>query len=689
MVTSLHKARAGTQRLALAVVATAVHAWAGAHAMPAAAPDSTPPEKITPDSGSDELAVLPLEQLLELQVVTSVSRFAQAIADAPSAVVVLTAQDIRDHGWRTLGDALASLPGLYVTNDRNYSYLGARGFLRPGDYDSRFLLLVDGVRTNDAVYDQALIGTDGLLDMDLVQRIEFVPGPGSAVYGANALFGVINVITRTGSSLAGTQAAVSAASFGERRARITRGWHSQNGADVLLSASAYTRRGEDLYFADYDDPTQPGQNRGVARGLDYDRSHSVFVKAALGGWTVSAAYVSRTKGIPTGSFGAVFNLPNYTRDTQGYARASYAGQLTRDLSLSAQGYWGRADYFGLGAYAGDDGVARQSGDGDHAAWYGANTLLTWSGWSGQKLVAGIDVQRNRRRDQFNYDVPYRILLDDRRKDSRGGVFVEDEVRVAPGWIVNAGVRYDWDSVTGGNVNPRLALIWQATARDTAKLVYGTAYRVPNAYELYYTFPGEAGQLSNPGLKAEHIATRELILEHRYGNPGLARLSLYRYGTRDLVAQETLPSGMLQFLNTARATATGAELSFERQVGSGLRLRSSFAVQHSEDGLGVPLVNSPKRLFKLNAALPILGYRARVAGELQCVSARHTDNAMTGGYCVANATLGSIKLLPHAELSFSVYNAFNTRYADPAGPAFVQEALERQSRTVAARLAGGF
>ena len=129
--------------------------------------------QVSLDSDSKELAVLPLEQLVELQV-TSVSRFSQTIADAPSAVVVLTAQDIRDFGWRTLADALASLPGLYVTNDRNYSYLGARGFLRPGDYDSRFLLLVDGVRTNDSVYDQASIGTEGMLDMDLVQRIEYL-----------------------------------------------------------------------------------------------------------------------------------------------------------------------------------------------------------------------------------------------------------------------------------------------------------------------------------------------------------------------------------------------------------------------------------------------------------------------------------------------------------------------------------
>jgi len=159
-----------------------------AHAAPGPAGTDAPA-----DGDIRTLSTIPLEDLMQMRVVTAASKFAQPISDAPSSVVVLTAADIRDFGWRTLADALATLPGLYVTNDRNYAYLGARGFLRPGDYNSRFLLLVDGVRVNDAVYDQALIGTEGLLDMDMVKRIEFVPGPGSAVYGSNALFGVINV----------------------------------------------------------------------------------------------------------------------------------------------------------------------------------------------------------------------------------------------------------------------------------------------------------------------------------------------------------------------------------------------------------------------------------------------------------------------------------------------------------------
>ena len=248
------------------------------------------------DGTVDTLSTLPLEELMQMRVVTTASRFSQPISDAPSSAVVLTAADIRDFGWHTLADALATLPGLYVTNDRNYAYVGARGFLRPGDYNSRFLLLVDGVRVNDAVYDQALVGTEGLLDMDMIRRIEFVPGPGSAVYGSNALFGVINVVTRDGSGLSGVQGAFAGGTQGERKARTSYGWHGQNGADLLLSASAFTRTGRDLYFPEFD---APDTNNGAARRMDWDRAQNFLVKASFAGATLSASHSADWSAMPS------------------------------------------------------------------------------------------------------------------------------------------------------------------------------------------------------------------------------------------------------------------------------------------------------------------------------------------------------------------------------------------------------
>ena len=85
------------------------------------------------------------------------------------------------YGYRTLADILRSVRGFYVTNDRNYSYLGVRGFSRPGDYNARILLLVDGHRLNDNIFGAALIGTEFPLDVDLIERVEIIRGPSSSL----------------------------------------------------------------------------------------------------------------------------------------------------------------------------------------------------------------------------------------------------------------------------------------------------------------------------------------------------------------------------------------------------------------------------------------------------------------------------------------------------------------------------
>ncbi|MCS0611688.1 TonB-dependent receptor [Massilia kyonggiensis] len=631
------------------------------------------------------LSTIPLEELMQMRVVTAASKFAQPISDAPSSVVVLTASDIRDFGWRTLADALATLPGLYVTDDRNYTYLGARGFLRPGDYNSRFLLLVDGMRINDAVYDQALIGTEGLIDMDMVKRIEFVPGPGSAVYGSNALFGVINVVTRDGSGLSGVQGAVTVASQGERKARTSYGWHGQNGADLLLSASAFNRTGRDLYYPEFDTPETNG---GIARHLDWDRAQNFLIKGSYGGVTLSASHVARTKGIPTASFGAVFNAPDSTRDTQTSIGLAWNRQLAPALALAVQLQSGQADYRGPGWYPDAEGMPRLNIDGAHARWYDASAHATLTNLPGQKIVIGAELGRDAHRDQYNYnDQPYELLLHDHRDATRRAVFVEDEIRLPAGFLVNAGVRYDdRNDPDMHRFSPRVAVVYKATPADTIKLIAGSAFRAANAYEMYYALPEMAGGLlPNPDLRPEKIATRELVLEHVLAGGGHATLSLFRYAVDDLISQQVDPAtGMLVFRNIDHAEARGLEAALDRDFGA-VRLRASYSWQLARGNGGAPLIDSPRHLAKANLTAP-LGWRGgRVGAEVLCSGQRLADQGAAGGYCVANVTLSALRLLPRTELSLSAYNATGKRYADVAGPAFVQTALAREGRTLAAKL----
>ncbi len=113
-----------------------------------------------------DLTELSLEQLLAVEV-SSASKYSQRTGDAPSAVQVINREDIQLHGWRTLTEALLSLPGMYANNDRAYDFLGARGFQAPGDYNTRFLLLIGFEINRTSAQANALTFSSKLLKLAL------------------------------------------------------------------------------------------------------------------------------------------------------------------------------------------------------------------------------------------------------------------------------------------------------------------------------------------------------------------------------------------------------------------------------------------------------------------------------------------------------------------------------------------
>src|ERR1043166_3954738 len=138
-----------------------------------------------------DLTELSLEALgnIDVPTVYAASKVEQKTTEAPSSITIVTADEIKRFGHRTLVDVLQSVQGFNVSYDRNYAFLGARG-VSLGDFNSRVLLLVDGHRVNDNLTDGAFIETAFILDIDLVDRVEIIRGPGSVLYGNNAFFGV-------------------------------------------------------------------------------------------------------------------------------------------------------------------------------------------------------------------------------------------------------------------------------------------------------------------------------------------------------------------------------------------------------------------------------------------------------------------------------------------------------------------
>jgi iron complex outermembrane receptor protein len=192
------------------------------------------------------------------------AKYEQKITEAPSSVTIITAEQINKYGYRQFSQIIDSVPGLFMTNDRNYGYVGFRGFGRPGDYNTRVLLLVDNHRLNDAIYDQAAVGSESPIDVDVIERVEIIRGPASSLYGTNAFFGVINVITKKGRDIKGIELSGETSSYNSNKGRLTIGKKLQNGVEFLLSGNYYGSIGNrSLFYKEFDSPATRRTTRTI------------------------------------------------------------------------------------------------------------------------------------------------------------------------------------------------------------------------------------------------------------------------------------------------------------------------------------------------------------------------------------------------------------------------------------------
>jgi iron complex outermembrane receptor protein len=637
---------------------------------------------------SPDLTELDLEDLMDIEVdvVYSASRFDQKTLEAPSAVSIITAEDIRRFGYRNLAEILRTVRGLYSTYDRNYHYLGVRGFSRPGDYNTRVLLLVDGHRVNSDIYDQATMGTDFLVDVDLIERVEVIRGPGSSLYGTNALFAVINVITRRGRDLDGLESAVETASFDSHKGRLTWGGRLESGLELLISGSLFESRGQDLYYSEFDDAAT---NNGVAVGGDDESYHNILTKVSYGGFHFQGGWISREKGIPTAPWGIMFNdRRNRSWDRQGYLELGYTHTFENGLDVQARLATDRYEYDGDYVFnygTKDDPLPVVNKDEARAESWTAEFLLTRSFGEHHRISGGFAYRDNRSTDQRNFDEE--VYLDDHQSSRDWGLYLQDEIRLGEHIIINAGLRRDHYESFGATTNPRLALILLPFDDTAIKLLYGTAFRRPSAYELYY-HDGYLTQKPNPGLGPESITTWEFIVERKFCQQLLGTASAFSYRIDDIISQVTDPDdGLLVFRNVEAAEARGIELELNGRWDNGWRGRVSFTRQRTEDEeTGLELSNAPRQLGTLGVSIPLLGQKYFAGFEVLHSSGRRTLAGDSSGSSLhANLTLFSRSLWRGLDLAAGLYNLFDEKYSDPGSVEHRQDLILQDGRTFRVQL----
>lgn len=621
-----------------------------------------------------------LEQLLATPVYAA-SKYKQSAAEAPAAVTVLTQGDIRSFGWRTLGEVLGGVRGVFTRNDRTYTYLGVRGLNRPGDYSSRLLLLIDGVRANENVYDSVLVGREFPIDVALIERVEFIPGPGSVIYGPNAVFGVINVITRNAASLRGQSVTFSVDSQRARKVQFSTG-HEFSAGSLLLAASAENRPGSDLVIPEFD----PAGSDGRVHGLDGETDRKLQLRWTSGELNLSAIVSERAKTVPNAPFGLVFGERSVWTDRMSLLGASWQRLAADGSGWSLQTGLGLYHYRDSGRYEPDRLLAHYQNQG---RWWQAELRRTWRLGASQMLLLGADLQRNTRQRNINTvfaaDGPEVTTVS--TDSTRYGFFVTDEITLAPGWKLGLGARLDRQTSRQWLATPRLSLLWQPTPAWVVKALAGEAYREPNFFERA---PAVQGEPWNDSLQRERVRSVELAADWRASDRLRLSASLFDNRVRGLIDQVAAGNGLLAYRNVGAARARGLELEAEVLAAAGWRLRASLARQQVRMDDGSEPSNAPHALFKLHATTPLPGLPVRLGLELQGTGARSTlTGQRLGSRLLANTTLAWDPPGRAWSLSGSVYNLGNRRVSDPAGPEFLADRIGQDGRVLALRLASTF
>ncbi len=635
-----------------------------------------------PDSAAADLAGLSLDQLMNIEVesVYGASRYSQRSLDAPTRVTVLTADDIRDHGYQTLAEALRTVTGLFVSYDRIYEYLGLRGLGHVDDYNARVLVLVDEHRTNDNIFEGALIGTDFALDLQQVDRIEVIRGPSSALYGSNAVLGVVNIVTRQARQARGWSVTTDGGSLGTRGGRLAYGGRFGEHGTLQLSASDFASDGNaSLYFPTFD-PPQPHGN--VAEHLDGDGARRLFANLALGDFRLEGVYGRRRKDVPTATFGTLFDAQGYwTTDTREWLDLGYRHTFANRLELSGRLYCDEYEYEGSYPYdLENNGLVTINRDLDVGTWSGGELIAHRTLFGPDEFVVGGEWRANLRQDQRNWFIGSdTTCYDDHHHSDVWAVYAEDAFDLAPRLRLTAGLRHDAYTAFGGSTHPRVGLIWSLLDRTTCKLIYGSAFRVPTSYEVYLWGSGDA---ANTTLRPETFRTGEAVFESYFAEHYHASASCFVYRGDDFIQEGS--DGAFTNSGDVRGTGVEAEVS-GRWHEAELRLGGAHQAVRFRPG-DARLSNSPADILQASGKLPIVPGRLWASADLHTIGRRLNPlSAEVPGAAIADANLIARRRGSPWQVTLGVRNLFDVKYSDVAGPEVTMTSVPQDGRTFRARL----
>ncbi|MDR7554014.1 MAG: TonB-dependent receptor [Armatimonadota bacterium] len=480
--------------------------------------------------------------VFELPDVVVPGRRPQPRSATPASVSVVTAAELARLGVRTVGEALAYLPEVYVRG------FGGPGALQEisirGTASAHTLVLLDGVPLNSPAQGLAQLQT---IPIDLVERIEVLRGPFSAIYGSGALGGVVNIVTRRAP---GTAARAGVGTQGTAHATLAVGWRRER-ASLRLDA-VHDRSQGFRANSDYAGSTLAGR---LTFDLDAGRTFSLGL-----------SHFAADQGVPGST---AFPSPlarQLTGRTVVDARWRLDGSAARTLRA-----WGLVDdiTFTDAAFA----LTTRT----RATALGLEGQAVWSRTPAHVLTAGWEVQRHAVDMRSSSPFGSSTLLQDAWV---GALYVASDRALGPATLLSTGLRFDLHSVYGSQLNPRLGLVRQLDDRTTLRAAVGRTFRGPSFLLLF--FPG----CSNPALVPERAWAADVGVERTLAPQLVGRVVAWATAATDLIRSGCPP------VNVDRASITGASAELEGRLAPGLAVRAHVTATNGRDATGAPLIRVP-------------------------------------------------------------------------------------------------
>jgi iron complex outermembrane receptor protein len=609
--------------------------------------------------------------------VSTATRVSLSAERSPSTTYVVTSQDIKLYGLRSLGDILSTMPGLYLTRDGYFSYIGIRGLGRSGDFNSRLLFLIDGTRANENISDAGFLGSDALIDVESIERVEFAPGPGSALYGNNAFFGVVNIITKGVDRLRGITAQVQLDN--NRQQKVLLSWAHRADADweAWLSGSLSDWQEIPLPYPVADEFLP---YRSQLQNFEQENFHRLQAGLKFSGWTLQGALHRRERSSPEplGTMDHLTLVKKTNISENHLLKASYrhefndAWEMQTSLSSVSNDYYSNHPFIDIRVpltrnnnTAFINTLQRQI----LGHWQHVDLKLANRSFSSHLLMSGIEYQKDHTQE-INFGLINQPFFQSFYGiNERKGIFLQDLWQLNTEHSLILGVRYDKSRIAKENLHPRLGWIWQQDENSTVKLMYGSAFRAANLQEFSHNSPFE-----RPAPSPEQIKTTELSYEKFLTPTSNYKVTLFQSKLSDLIGLDFVGG---YYVNEAPLQSRGIEVAFEQRFKQGQQIKANGSWQQSRQRADLRPENSPSQLFNLHYNQPLTP-SLQFGWQLQAMSHRDMPQLRLPGYVLTHSHL-LWQSSAEIEVALSLYNLTGTEYYDQ--PTVYDYPMKQHGRTV--------